>query len=354
MRDWKPSRLSPQDSLLATMEVINRTSYGIALVVDDRNRLLGTVVDGDVRRAVLRGLSLQNPVEGAMRKIPVTAEPDQPPEVYLSVMLSHKVQQLPIIGKTGEVIGLVMLQDLHSELVGELKAVIMAGGLGTRLRPLTDAMPKPMLPVGNQPIMEHVVKRLRESGIREVVVSTHYKGEMIQNHFGDGSSLGVDIRYVNEEQRFGTIGGLRLMREHLKEPFLVINGDILTTLDFSAMRAFHTQHRADMTVAVRKHNLCVPYGVVQVQGESVVALEEKPTVPLFINAGVYLINPEVIELIPEKRSFDATELIAALIQEKRRVAAFPVIEYWMDVGQPLDYEQANADVQNGRIVDRNG
>lgn len=349
MRDWRPARLSPKDSLLTAMEVINRTSFGIALVVDERDRLLGTVVDGDIRRAVLRGTSLQSPVESAMKVNPVTAEADQTPEAYLNLMLSHKIQQLPLIGKAGELVALVLLKDIHAELAGGLKAVIMAGGLGTRLRPLTDATPKPMLPVGDRPMMEHVLDRLRESGIHEVVVSTHYKGEMIQDHFGDGSSLGMTIRYVNEKQQHGTIGGLRLVREQFTEPFLVINGDVLTTLDFSAMRLFHHQHQAEMTVAVRKHDVHVPYGVVQVEGASVVGLDEKPTMSLFINAGIYLINPDVIDSIPEGRPFDATDLIVTLIRNQRRVEAFPVLEYWKDIGHHPDYEQANADLQAGRM-----
>ena len=198
-------------------------------------------------------------------------------------------------------------------------------------------------------MMEHVLDRLRESGIHEVVVSTHYKGEMIQDHFGDGTSMGMTIRYVNEQQQQGTIGGLRLVRGQFTEPFLVINGDVLTTLDFSAMRLFHHQHQAEMTVAVRKHDVHVPYGVVQVEGASIVGLDEKPTMSLFINAGIYLINPGVIDSIPEGRPFDATDLIVTLIRNHRRVEAFPVLEYWKDIGHHPDYEQANADLQAGRM-----
>lgn len=226
----------------------------------------------------------------------------------------------------------------------------MAGGLGTRLRPLTDSQPKPMLPLGDRPIMEHVIAQLRESGIREVVVSTHYKSEMIQNHFGDGSACGLTMKYVNEEDRYGTIGALRLMRDQLKEPFLVINGDVLTTLDFSAMRGFHARHHADMTVAVRKHDVHVPYGVMQVEGEAVTGLQEKPTMALFINAGIYLMNPDMIDYIPEGQPFDAPDLIAKLIEHKRRVVAFPVIEYWIDIGELPHYQQAKMDVQTGRIL----
>lgn len=349
MRDWRPARLSTKDSLLTAMAVINRTTLGIVLVSDDRSRLLGTVVDGDIRRAVLNGLSLDTCLERVMNVNPIMAVTDEAPEVYLNLMVSHEIQQIPLLDKAGEIIGLELLKDLQVKLAGGLKAVIMAGGLGTRLRPLTDAIPKPMLPMGDRPIMEHVVERLRESGIHEVVVSTHYKGEMIRDHFGDGSSLGVDIRYVNEEQRFGTIGGLRLMRAHLTEPFLVVNGDVLTSLDFSAMRAFHDQHQADMTVAVRRHGFLVPYGVVKVEGTSIVALDEKPTMPLLINAGIYLINPGMIDYIPDGRSFDATDLVAELIRNKRRVEAFPILEYWVDIGNPPDYERANADLQAGRI-----
>jgi len=351
MRDWRSVRLSPQDSLLKAMEVINRFMLGIALVVDDRERLIGTVVDGDIRRAVLRGDTLQSPVERAMKVNPVTAEIDQASEVYLNLMLAREIQQLPLVTEGNKVVGLVLLRDLHSELASGLKAVIMAGGLGTRLRPLTNAVPKPMLPVGDRPLMAHVLERLREGGIHEVVITTHYKSEMIREHFGEGSALGLNIQYVNEEQRFGTIGGLRLIREALREPFLVINCDVLTSLDFGAMRVFHSQHAAEMTVAVRKHVLTVPYGVVSVKEESVISLEEKPLIQLFINAGVYLLNPEVVGFIPDSGPFDATDLIAKLIREKRRVAAFPILEYWMDVGQPTDYEQANADVRSGRIGD---
>lgn len=352
MRDWQLARLSSQDTLLSALELINRNRLGIALVVDKEDKLLGTIVDGDIRRAVLRGVSVKNFVEEAMNKKPVTAEAQQPAEAYLHLMISHEIQQLPLVETAGKLLGLILLKDLQTELTGGLKAVIMAGGLGVRLRPETERVPKPMLPVGDRPIMDHVLKRLRDSGIHEVLVSTHYKENMIREYLGDGSSFGVEIRYVNEEQRFGTIGGLRLMRQQLKEPFLVINGDILTTLDFSAMRMFHYQHQADMTIAVREHNLEVPYGVVRVEGEMVTGLEEKPMVPLLINAGIYLIDPSVIDYIPEGQYFDATNLIAKLIQEKCHLVPFPVLEYWIDIGQPVDYEQANADARQGQLLER--
>lgn len=352
MRDWKLVKLSPSDSLLVAMKVIDLATFGIGLVVDEAEHLVGIAVDGDIRRAVLKGISLETPVEKIMNAKPVTAPPGQTRETYLDLMLATNIQQVPLVKPSGQVVGLELLKDLRSELVTGIKAVIMAGGLGSRLRPLTDSHPKPLLPVGNRPIMEHVLERLHGSGIREVVVSTHYKSEMIEEHFGDGSSCGLTIKYVKEENRFGTIGALRLMREQLKETFLVMNGDVLTTLDFSAIQQFHRNQDADMTVAVKKHSLYVPYGVVQVQNETVLGLEEKPTLSVFINAGIYLINPDMIDFIPEGQAFDATDLIGKLIKEGRHVAAFPVIEYWMDIGHPTDYEQADADVRAGRMGER--
>lgn len=349
MRDWKATRLSRRDSLLKAMDVLNRSTLGIGLVVDERDRLEGVVVDGDVRRGVLAGMSLEAPVEQVMKPDPVTATAQQSSKTYIDIMLAKQVHQLPVVAADRQLVGLVLLRDLRSELASGLKAVVMAGGMGKRLRPLTEVNPKPLLSIADRPIMEHVLERLRASGIREVVVSTHYKSEMIQDYFGDGSSCGLAINYVKEENPFGTIGALRLMRDHLTEPFLVINGDVITSLDFSAMQAFHGNQAADMTVAVKKHNLQVPYGVVQVHGEAIVGLEEKPSLSVFINAGIYLINPGMIDFIPEGRSFDATDLIATLITARRTVSAFPVIEYWIDVGHPTDFERANNDLRSGRL-----
>ena len=346
-RDWTESRCSAGDSLLSAMKTLAESRTGIVLIVDDQRRLLGTLVDGDIRRAVLSGGRLEDPIGRAMNRSPITAKTDQPLQSYLDLMVQHVVQQLPIVDDENKVVDLILAHDVDSVLATGPKAVIMAGGLGTRLRPLTDDLPKPLLPVGERPIMDHILSQLQDGGIREVVVSTHYKGEMIQEHFGDGSAMGLDIQYVSESERYGTIGSLRLMRDQLKEPFVVINGDILTKLDFSAMASFHYQHRADMTVGIRQYDFDVPYGVTHVQDGWVRGLEEKPKVSLFINAGVYLINPDVIDYIPEGKPMDATDLISELVAENRRVAAFPVLEYWLDIGQTRDYERANTDLESG-------
>ncbi len=330
------------------MKTLVESRTGIVLVVDDDQRLMGTLVDGDIRRAVLGGGCLEDTVELAMNRSPITAKSDRPLQSYLDLMVQNVVQQLPIVDDDNKVIDLILLHDLDTVRASGPRAVIMAGGLGTRLRPLTGDLPKPLLPVGERPIMDHILQQLHDGGIREVFVSTHYKGEMIEEHFGDGAAMGLDIQYVSENERYGTIGSLRMLREQLKEPFVVVNGDILTKLDFSAMASFHYQRRADMTVGIRRYDFDVPYGVTRVRDGWVHGLEEKPTVSLFINAGIYLINPDVIDIIPSGTPVDAPDLISELVAENRRVAAFPVLEYWMDIGRPGDYERANTDHKSGK------
>ena len=217
-RNWEDSRCAPDQSLLSAMENLSKSATGIVLVVDDQDRLRGTLVDGDIRRTVLGGKNLDGSIEEAMNRNPVTARANQPLQSYRELMVEHVVQQLPIVDDQNRVVDLVLGHDIDTLFATSPKAVIMAGGLGTRLRPLTEHIPKPMLPIGERPIMDHILKQLREGGVREVVVSTNYKGKIIEEHFGDGSAHGLDIQYVTEDQRFGTIGALRLMRDQLKEP----------------------------------------------------------------------------------------------------------------------------------------
>jgi len=221
----------------------------------------------------------------------------------------------------------------------------MAGGLGSRLRPLTEDLPKPMLPVGGKPLMELVIEKLRQVGIRRVNVTTHYKPEKISEHFGDGSSFGVSLNYVNEEKPLGTGGALGLIDEP-NETMLVINGDVLTQVDFRAMLLFHQEHQADMTVAVRQYDIKVPYGVIECIGAKVCSLKEKPEINLLVNAGVYLLEPTVYRFIPNGKHFNMTDLIQWLLDAGRTVASFPIIEYWLDIGQVVDYEKAQTDVMH--------
>lgn len=347
----KALSLSPEQSINAAMECIDRGACGIALVVDEESHLLGTITDGDVRRAILAGKDLKSPVSILLAsKIstqypkPITARLGTKRETLIELLHKNYLYQLPILDNDGKVVDLVMLDDLIPPHDLPLQAVIMAGGLGTRLKPLTDDLPKPMLHVGGKPLMELVIEQLREVGIRRVNVTTHYKPEKIFDHFGDGSTFGVELNYVNEDKPLGTGGALGLM-DVPTESMLVINGDILTDVDFRAMLNYHRENHAVMTVAVRQYDIKVPYGVIECKGSLVSSLKEKPQMNFLVNAGVYLLEPKVYEFIPNGEHFNMTDLIQRLLDAKHIVASFPIIEYWLDIGQLADYEKAQDDVQ---------
>jgi len=339
----------PADSIRQAAAGIDRGSRGIALVIDDNRHLLGTITDGDIRRAMLAGQSLDAPIRDLLAlktKPPVTAPVDAKRSWLLQQMSIHSIRQIPLLDKNGCVVDLATLDDLLPDDTLPLQAVIMAGGFGTRLRPLTDDLPKPMLPVGDRPLMERIIEQFRRAGIRRVNVTTHYQPEKIKDYFGDGQAFGVDISYVAEDRPLGTAGALGLM-EASGEPLLVVNGDILTRVDFRAMLDFHREHKADLTVAVRPYDVQVPYGVMDCDGAFVQQVREKPQLTFMINAGIYLLEPSVRQYIPSGERFDMTDLIMRLINEQRPVVSFPIREYWLDIGKHDDYAQAQQDVQNG-------
>jgi NDP-sugar pyrophosphorylase family protein len=230
-----------------------------------------------------------------------------------------------------------------------LHAVIMAGGLGTRLRPLTDALPKPMLPVGGRPLLQHTVERLRDTGICNIHITTHYKADKITAHFGDGGSYNAAVQYSHEDQPLGTAGALKQIDVRENEPLLVINGDVLTTVNYRAMLEYHREHQAQLTMGIRRYVIKVPYGVVECEGPDVRELREKPEVGFFVNAGIYLVEPRACQEVPDGQRFDMTDLIDLLITRGQRVVSFPIHEYWVDIGQFEDYERAQEDVNAGKL-----
>lgn len=327
------------------VDVLDRGGAGVLLVVDDDRRLLGVVTDGDHRRAILKHIPATDPCISIASRDPVVAPCTISPEEALEIMDRTKnflVNQLSLLDDEGRVTGLILRSDLINADDKGVNAMVMAGGFGMRLRPMTADTPKPMLAVGDRPVMAHMLDHLKQSGIKRVNVTTHFRPEKITEYFGDGSDFGLDISYVSEERPLGTAGALSLVKEQ-KEPMLVINGDILTRVDFGAMIAYHREHRADMTVAVRKYDVPVPFGVIECDGPFVCKISEKPTLNFFVNAGIYLLEPTVHDFIPDGERFDMTELIDKLIAAGRPVASFPVHEYWLDIGQHSDYEQAQQD-----------
>ena len=332
---------------------MDQGGMGLALLCDENQLLVGVISDGDVRRAILKGMSLQEPCTMIASSDPVVALPSVTASEALQLMdtgKSFRVNHLPLVDKDGRLSGLVARRDLVPESEDlPLSVVLMAGGMGTRLMPLTKDVPKPMLPVGDRPLMEHTLNQLRQIGVRHVDITTNYLGEKIQQYFGNGKDFGVEINYVTEDKPLGTAGALGLIPPP-SGPLLIINGDILTKIDFWAMLEHHKKHHADLTVASRRHDFQVPYGVLDCDGPNVREVREKPVLNFLVNAGIYLMEPSVHQFIPAGQRLDMTELVQSLLKKGRSVVSFPIVEYWLDIGQIDDYSQAGKDLESGRLT----
>jgi dTDP-glucose pyrophosphorylase len=323
---------------------IDAGAIEIALVVDEERRLVGTVTDGDVRRALLGGLELGDSLERVLHRDPITAPADTPVRTLLSLMTRHKIHQVPLVDDDGRVIDVAFVRDLV-EQPPDTPVVVMAGGEGRRLRPLTEQTPKPMLPVGDRPLLETVLGQVRDAGFGKVLIAVNYRAEMIEDYFGDGAELGLDIGYVREPRSLGSAGALTLVRDELDAPFIVINADLLTNVNLGALLSFHRDDRNLVTIGVRRFELEVPYGVVTLDATAQVkALQEKPTFGFFVNAGVYAVDPRAVALMPEGLArFNMTDLVETALRCGDRVGGFPVREYWLDIGHLSDYHRADAD-----------
>jgi len=353
--DIRDLYVTEDSSIRDTIQTIDRSGrVAMALQVDSRERLLSTITDGDIRRGIMAGFVLEAPLRDILpikRKLPnprpVTAPAGTDSATQLKLMRDRSVRQLPLLDGEGRVVDIILLSDLLPQKTEEMKAVIMAGGFGRRLKPFTDNLPKAMLPVGGRPLMERTVEQLREAGIHQIVVTTHYLPDKIMEHFGDGRKFDVALNYVHEDRPLGTGGGLALIPIP-NEPVLVINGDILTQVDFRSMLVYHQENQADMTVAVRLYGIEVPYGVMECEGSLVKGLSEKPRLSFFVNAGIYLLEPGVFRYVDSDRPFNMTDLIQWLIDAGKKVVSFPITEYWLDIGQPEDYQKAQIDTKGPR------
>lgn len=339
--------MSPGATIRATIESIDAAGIEIALVIDDGRRLIGTVTDGDVRRALLRGATLGDRVDGIVTRDPVTAPAGTSLPSLLALMKARGVDQVPLL-RDGHVVDVAFLRDLAGANEEPLEAghpvVLMAGGRGTRLRPLTENIPKPMLPVGDRPLLERVVDQVREAGFSRVFIAVNYRAEVIEEHFGDGSRLGVQIGYLREDEPLGSAGALRLAGSELDRPFVVMNADLVTNVSLPALMRFHEQEGNVVTVGVRQYALELPYGIAELDGTRIVSIDEKPTHSFFVNAGIYAVDPAAVRLMDDREGrFDMTDVITRAIDAGLRVGGFPIREYWIDIGQLSDYERAEND-----------
>jgi dTDP-glucose pyrophosphorylase/CBS domain-containing protein len=344
-KNWESILISPDTRLEDAVAKLDREGLRIVLVVDENRKLLGTLTDGDVRRALLKHLPLSIEVAEAMFSQPQTAQLDWGRERILALMDKYQLLQVPLIDGEGRVVGLETLHGLLQRRRKNNPVFLMAGGFGTRLQPLTNNCPKPMLKVGEKPILEVILQNFVNAGFHRFFISTHYMPEMIRDHMGDGSKWGVSISYVHEETPLGTGGGLGLLpRDEIDLPMFMMNGDLLTNLDFHNLLAFHEAHDGAATMCVREYEHRVPYGVIQRTGHRISSMVEKPVYRYFINAGIYVLSPELIRSVPGDTRVDMPTLLEKEIDAGRHVNMFPVHEYWLDIGRMEDFHRAQTEI----------
>jgi dTDP-glucose pyrophosphorylase len=343
MKSWEQALVGPQAPLREALRVIDVTGSQMALVVDPDRRLLGTLSDGDIRRGLLRGMSLTDPVSLAMHRSPTCARLGDDRFDILASMRQRGLHQMPVVDVDGRVVGLEVVGDFFDAQLRENWVVIMAGGLGSRLAELTRETPKPMLRVGTRPILETIVRSFAEQGFRRFHLAVNYKAEQIEAHFGDGSALNVEIRYLREQQRLGTAGALSLLPEPPSAPVVVTNADLLTKEDIGTMVDQHVRACAAATMAVRDYEMQVPFGVIRERDGLIEAIEEKPMQRFVVNAGMYVLSPEAVALVPRGRYFDMPTLFQQLVDAGLPTRCHAVAGYWIDIGRMGDYERANHD-----------
>jgi dTDP-glucose pyrophosphorylase/predicted transcriptional regulator len=333
-------KINKDATIKQALKTITNGNLQIALVVDKKNKLLGTLTDGDIRRGFLKGLDINSSIKSIFFKRPLVAKKTDDKKKLFKIATSKRIYQIPVIDKNGRVIDIHIRDELAKEKNKSSLVVIMAGGMGMRLRPLTKNIPKPMLKVGTKPILQIIVEQFKNNGFKNFAICVNYKSKIITNYFGDGKKFGVQIEYVHEKSRMGTAGGLSLLKKKLKESFFVINGDVLTNLDFEKMLNYHQEHNAKATMCIKQYNISLPYGEVLMKNENILSVNEKPKYKFFVNAGVYILDPKCLRLIP-KKFYNMPSLFKKIIAKKEKTISFPLGEYWLDIGKFSDYKKAN-------------
>ncbi len=345
MRKAKNIIIAPETTIRQALEAIDRGAMQIALVVGTEDLFLGTVTDGDIRRAILKGSRLEDAIAGIYNANPTKGYINQPKEDILQLAIINGIKQVPMVDDEGRLIGIEIIDDYLRKSEKPNPVVLMAGGLGTRLRPLTENVPKPMLRVGTKPILQTIIENFYSYGFRTFYLCVNYKSEVILDHFGDGSRLGVNIRYIQEPKRLGTAGALCLLPELPPEPVIVMNGDLLTNVNFEHLLNYHLTADAMATMCVREYDFQVPYGVVEMKGATIQAIVEKPVHSFYVNAGIYVLSPEAVRHIPKNTFFDMPDLFQQLIAKKEKICSFPIRGYWLDIGRSDDFAKANTDYE---------
>jgi dTDP-glucose pyrophosphorylase len=339
MRNWKETLIQKDATIHEAIKKIDSASLQIVLVVDEEFKLLGTITDGDIRRGILKGLPYEEPATKVMNDTPVTTVQNVSRSEVLSLMQANQVARIPILDDSRQVVGIQILDELLKTKTKENIVVLMAGGMGTRLKPLTNHCPKPMLEVNGKPILEIILSNFIDYGFKKFHISVNYKAEVIENYFGDGSKWGVEIHYIREAQKMGTVGSLSLLSEEPKEPFIVMNGDLLTNINLEQLLAFHAKSKSSATLCVRDYVFQIPFGAVEIKDHKILEIKEKPEQHFFVNAGIYVFEPNLLELIPQDAHYDMDTLVQKIIETEKGCSAFPIREYWLDIGHVDDYNK---------------
>lgn len=343
MKSWENALIRPTTTVRAALETINQVGCQIALVVDESRRLLGTVSDGDIRRALLEGKTLNSLVHEVMHPTPTTVRDEDDRHARLAKMRRSALHQLPVLNSEGLVVGLETVDDFLSAPKRDEAVVIMAGGLGSRLRELTQDTPKPMLKVGSRPLLETIVRAYADQGFHKFYLAVNYKAEQIEEHFGNGAQLGVEVQYLRETKRMGTAGALSLLPERPTSPFFVTNADLLTKANFADMVDQHIETGADGTMGVREYEMQVPFGVVVEKDGRIQSIQEKPVHRFTVSAGMYVLSPQALELVPNDQFFDMPSLFDAMVANNMMTRCHRMNGYWLDIGRLPDFERANRD-----------
>lgn len=340
-KSWRKAILPATATVQDVISNMNMSSLRIVLVANEQGVLEGTVSDGDIRRGLLKGLTLNSPIETVIHRRALVVPPMMGRDMVLQLMVANKMQQIPVVDDQQRLLGLHVWDEITTPPQRTNRMVIMAGGKGTRLRPFTENCPKPLVTVAGKPMLEHIIERARLEGFSDFVLAIYYLGNMIEEHFGDGTRFGVNIEYLRENAPLGTAGALSLLKPRPDEPFVVTNGDVVTDIRYGDLVDFHGRHEAAATMAVRTHEWQHPYGVVQTRGVDIVGFEEKPVARSHINAGVYVLSPEALDELEDGAACDMPMLFERLQAKARRTVAYPMHEPWLDVGRPDDLDKAH-------------
>lgn len=343
---WRKALLPAESSLQQAIRNLDESALQIALVVSNDGVLIGTITDGDIRRGLLRGLDLSSSINAIVNRAPLVAPSQMSRDLVLNMMRVNVINALPVLNASRQVVGLHLLNELLAPIQRPNLMVIMAGGQGTRLRPHTENCPKPLLPLGGKPMLEHIIERAKAEGFQHFVLAIHYLGHMIEEYFGDGSRWQVQIDYLREESPLGTAGAIALLSTRPKAPFVVSNGDVLTDIRYGELLDFHCEHGATGTMAVRLYEWQNPFGVVHINGVDIISFEEKPIVQSHINAGIYVLDPSALDVLTVGMHCDMPTLFTRLQEQAARTIVYPMHEPWLDVGREADYMSAQANIRS--------